>query len=392
MSTVRTPLRDDLCQAVRAVKADIAHSAGLPNACYADGDMLQFERDSVFRDHWTAVAFCHDAPDPGSLYPFEFLGLPLLLVQDRGQNLRVFHNVCSHRGVKLVDGAGTCGRLIRCPYHSWGYGLDGSLQSTPKIGGPHSDEHPEFDRSKHALRDIRSGTMFGVVFVDFSGAAPDFERATAALRERWRDFIDQPLIHVRDGVSAFELELRANWKLAVENYCESYHLPWIHPSLNNYSKLEDHYHIRDDGGVFSGQGTNVYRPTLSADGQAFPGPGELASKWQAQAEYIALYPNILLGMHKDHSFAILLQPKAPDITLERVALFYFDAAVGDDSYDELRRANGVLWRTVFAEDVDVVERMQAGRASPGFEGGVFSPVMDQPTHDFHRWVAAALLR
>ena len=392
MTTLHTPLPHDVRQAVRAVQADIARSAGLPNACYADAEMLQFERDSVFREHWTAVAFCHDAPDPGTVYPFQFLGFPLLLVRDRDEELRVFHNVCSHRGVKLVDHAGTCGRLIRCPYHSWGYALDGRLQSTPKIGGPQSDEHPDFDRSRHGLREIRSAKALGVVFVDFSGAAPDFDQAAEALRMRWTDFIDRPLTHVLDGVSSFELELRANWKLAVENYCESYHLPWVHPSLNTYSRLEDHYHIREDRGTFSGQGSKVYRPTLSAVGQAFPAPDDLPSQWQAQAEYIALYPNVLLGVHKDHIFAILLQPKAPDVTMERIALFYFDEAVRGDSYDELRRANAAQWRTVFAEDVDVVERMQAGRASPGFRGGVFSPAMDQPTHDFHRWVAAALLR
>lgn len=314
----------------------------------------------------------------------------MLLIRDRNDVLRVFHNVCSHRGTQLVDASGPCGRVIRCPYHSWGYALDGQLLSTPKIGGANEDSHADFDPRAHGLRQVRAAILFGTVFVDLSGKAPEFSDFSAPLRARWRNFADRDLIHVSDGFSAFSLELSANWKLAVDNYCESCHLPWVHPSLNSYSRLEDHYHIQDPAKRFSGQGTTVYRPTLSADGRGFPCPADLAERWATQAEYIALFPNVLLGVHKDHAFAILLLPQGPARTLERVAFFYYDEAVKAEKFAALRRANGDLWRTVFVEDVDVVERMQIGRRSPGFEGGVFSPAMDGPSHDFHRWMAARL--
>jgi choline monooxygenase len=89
-----------------------------------------------------------------------------------------------------------------------------------------------------------------------------------------------------------------NWKLAVENYCESYHLPWVHPGLNSYSRLEDHYNIVAPRS-FSGQGTTVYAPALGD--AAFPDFPGLPAKWDTAAEYVALYPNVLFGVHRDHT-------------------------------------------------------------------------------------------
>ena len=108
------------------------------------------------------------------------------------------------------------------------------------------------------------------------------------------------------------------------------------------------------------------------------------------AEYVSVYPNLLLGLQADHLFAMILHPIAPDRTLEDLRIFYVgDEAVGDE-YAKAREATRESWRVVFAEDVGVVEGMQQGRSSPGFDGGIFSEVMDTPTHHFHRWAASKL--
>jgi len=99
---------------------------------------------------------------------------------------------------------------------------------------------------------------------------------------------------------------------------------------------------------------------------------------------------VLLGLQFDHAYAILLQPIACDKTLERLRIFY----VGDEAVSESHAAerSNVLagWREIFIEDVGVVEGMHDGRASPAYSGGVFSPVMETPTHHFHNWVAAKM--
>jgi phenylpropionate dioxygenase-like ring-hydroxylating dioxygenase large terminal subunit len=186
--------------------------------------------------------------------------------------------------------------------------------------------------------------------------------------------------------SRFQLEVNCNWKLAVENYCESYHLPWVHPGLNSYSRLEDHYNI-EESGKFSGQGTLVYRQLKAENGAVFPDFPDVGTKWNEAAEYVAAYPNVLLGVHRDHAFAIILVPEAKDRTVEHVHLYYAEP----DTSDEMRMSNAALWKGVFVEDVFVVEGMQRGRLGSGFDGGKFSPAMDGPTHNFHDWVATQVI-
>ena len=68
---------------------------------------------------------------------------------------------------------------------------------------------------------------------------------------------DRKLINHANDFGYFKLNAKCNWKFAIENYCESYHLPWVHPGLNSYSKIEDHYHIQGLPNRFAGQGTVV---------------------------------------------------------------------------------------------------------------------------------------
>jgi phenylpropionate dioxygenase-like ring-hydroxylating dioxygenase large terminal subunit len=236
---------------------------------------------------------------------------------------------------------------------------------------------------------IRSHIWRDVIFVNVDGKADDFESVHANLLERWKEF-DTPMHHGGD-VSSFKLNVSTNWKLAVENYCESYHLPWIHPGLNSYSRLEDHYNIelRDS---YSGQGTLVYRQLTGENGEAFPDFNGLSDKWDCGAEYIALYPNVLLGVQRDHSFAIVLEPVDCGNTVEHIELYYASSVDSTPELQELRAANASLWKTVFEEDIFVVEGMQRGRHGELFDGGRFSPAMDGPTHNFHHWVASEVCR
>ena len=385
-------LFDHLAQARRP----IAEAMGLPNRCYTDPDHFALERTHLFDQGWTCIGFGKDIPEPGDARPVDHLGTPLLTLRDKDGEIRVFHNVCSHRGMVLVETPTRIRSVIRCPYHSWCYGLDGGLKATPHVGGPGHNAHDAIDRSKLGLRPVRCAVWFDVIFVDMSGKAPDFEDFIRPLAERWWLFDQDELRHAgADG--SFQLEVGCNWKLAVENYCESYHLPWVHPGLNSYSKLEDHDNIIEPG-LFSGQGTRVYNPKLSDDGRRFSdfeslarNPGPAADLWQTRAEYVALYPNVLLGIHRDHFFAIRLEPLSAERTREHVEIYFAgDAALGD-AFSDLRSTLKTMWHEVFVEDVFVVEGMQRGRASPGFEGGVFSPVMDEATHAFHQWVAERLI-
>ncbi|MBL4627378.1 MAG: aromatic ring-hydroxylating dioxygenase subunit alpha [Roseicyclus sp.] len=356
---------------------------GLPNAHYTDPATIAAENAAVLHAGWAALAVGADVPAPGDAKPIEFLGQPLLLLRDDHGTLRVFFNICRHRGMILVDKPRKVEGAIRCPYHSWCYAKDGRLIATPHVGGPGQNTHEGIDRATLGLVGVRSHIWRDVVFINLSGDAPPFEQVHGDLLKRWAEF-EQPMFHGGDD-SRFTLDLATNWKLAVENYCESYHLPWIHPSLNTYSRLEDHYHIEAPG-RFSGQGTYVYRQLKGDNGEVFPDFANLSEHWDAGAEYISVFPNVLMGVHRDHAYAIVLEPVAHNRTREHVHLYY---PVSDSDAD-LRARNTAQWKEVFEEDIFVVEGMQRGRSAQGFDGGRFSPAMDGPTHLFHAWVAARI--
>jgi phenylpropionate dioxygenase-like ring-hydroxylating dioxygenase large terminal subunit len=365
------------------VRQPIERARGLPNAHYIDPAVHAEETQAVLAANWAGLAVASDVPEPGDARPITFLGMPLLLIRDRAGQVRVFHNTCRHRGMILVDAPRKIEGAIRCPYHSWCYSTEGKLVSTPHVGGPGHNTHDGIDRATLGLVELRSHIWFDVVWINVSGTAPAFEDAHAELLERWREF-DKPLYHGGPG-SAFDLEVNCNWKLAVENYCESYHLPWVHPGLNSYSRLEDHYHIEQPG-RFSGQGTLVYRQLTDENGAVFPDFDGLGDTWDKAAEYVAVYPNVLLGVHRDHAFAIVLVPQGPERTVEHVHLYY--PAPGTP--EGLRARNVQQWKSVFEEDIFVVEGMQRGRHAIGFDGGRFAPAMDGPTHMFHDWVAGQM--
>jgi choline monooxygenase len=108
---------------------------------------------------------------------------------------------------------------------------------------------------------------------------------------------------------------------------------------------------------------------------------------ESHAEYISLYPNVLLGLQVDHAFAIILDPVSPGKTIERLELQFVGKSAIEQAFVECRDAVLSAWQEVFAEDIFAVEGMQRGRLSPAFKGGLFSPVLDESTHHFHLWLA-----
>jgi choline monooxygenase len=160
--------------------------------------------------------------------------------------------------------------------------------------------------------------------------------------------------------------------------------------LNSYSRLEDHYNIMF-GEQFAGQGSYAYN-LADVEGTSLPTFPSWPADRMRNAEYVALFPNVLLGIQADHAFAMMLQPLSANRTVEHLRLLFVGNDAADEpSYAASRQAVLNAWRVVFSEDISAVEGMQAGRQSPGFKGGVFSPEMDVPTHYFHKWMARRVL-
>ena len=379
---------------LEVVKKTISKAHGLPNECYTNKEYTLIERKKLFEDKWTVIGTASSLPNVGDLKPFDLLGLPLLIIRNKKNKIKVFHNVCSHRGVKLVDKPGNIRNVIRCPYHSWSYTSDGELVATPHIGGMNKHQSSKFDKSKNNLKEIKSYVWLDLIIVNISDNEIPFEEYIKPLDKRWSKFWnirDRKLINHAHDFGYFKLKAKCNWKFAIENYCESYHLPWIHPGLNGYSKIDDHYHIQGLPNRFAGQGSKKYEQPIKGNKKfnTFP-------NWEKNmlknSEYIALFPNVMIGLHVDHFYVFWLEPLSINKTKEHMQMYYVgsNSANGEELKD-LRKENSRFWKDVMLEDISAIEGMQEGRHSPVYNGGNFSPVMDQPTHQFHKWVANSLI-
>ncbi len=108
-------------------------ATGLPSTAYTSEEFFALEKAKLFHDSWVFVGFAHELDKPGDAIPVSVAGRPLLLVRNDACEIKAFHNVCRHRCLKLVDEPCNVGRVLRCPYHSWTYSLDGELKLTQAL-------------------------------------------------------------------------------------------------------------------------------------------------------------------------------------------------------------------------------------------------------------------
>ncbi len=369
---------------VRRLARTTAGAVGLPREVYTDGAFHDLERDRVLAATWFCVGIASDVAAAGDLVPYDFGGIPLLLLRDAEGTLRAFHNVCSHRGVQLVAEPRHVRGAITCPYHAWTYGLDGRLLRRPRFCGQAQCPDDHFDPVALGLQPVRCEQWHELVFVNLYGNAPPLADYVAPLAARWADR-DFSLLRHGGGL---RFDIRANWKLVVENFCERYHLPSVHPALNRYSPVDHSFEIIGEG-LYCGVGSTSYAPPPVGD-SALPGFPGVAKERARIAEFVALFPNVMFGCLYDHCYAFILQPVAPDHTRERFEFFY----VGDEAMQpELaaQREDCVERRRVInGEDIAIVERLQVGRRSPAMTGGVFSPAFETTTHQFQKTLLGRL--
>lgn len=368
-----------------AVRRPLGEARGLPNAVYTDPAYHRHEMARVLHGGWACLASASEVPDPGDVKPIEFGGAPLVLLRDREGVVRVFHNVCRHRGARLVQEAACRRPGLVCPYHAWSYALDGRLVKTPDVGGPGRHDAEGLDRAATGLLPVRSGQWADFVFVDLSGAAPPLDEHLAPLTRRWQHYDLAGLQRV-DGLA---LTVQANWKLATENYLESYHLPVVHPELNRYSRLDDHYYFEAWPAI--GAGVTSYAPQALAGvaqgGQNLPRLPRLSDQQAAIGEYPVVFPNLWLGVQGDHLFGIVVYPEGPTASREVLHLYTSQGTGGEPAPAAAVEQVMGRWRQVFEEDIGPVQAMQAGRASPAFDGGVLTRFHDPASHRFMQAIA-----
>ena len=354
---------------------------GLPAKAYTSEDFFRLEQERVFAHNWTFIGYAHELAEPGDAVPTMAAGLPVLMLKDADSWIRVFHNVCRHRGLKLVDQPCRFKTTIVCPYHAWTYGLDGRLIRSPHFGGyqQHFPEH--FDPEQHGLVEIRSKVWHDWIFINPGEDAPEFHDYVAPLLEFTGGHdLDRikPMFKVDSG------EFRSNWKFICENFIEPYHVPVAHRVTAAGQPLSDHYLVGN--GRVVGCAVDV-----SSNHQPSKLEGASEGCLDMSAKYLVLFPNFLFFTYDAEVTQInvmLNTPLAPDRTHQRRVIYHLEGQEPSESDIESWRR---LALEVIAEDRALVERMQEGRRSPVTAGGgVLSPVWEESEHYFQRQVMEAV--
>ena len=362
---------------VEPVTCSTEEARGLPAEAYTSERFLDLERRTLFSKRWICIGLVDDVPEPGDATPLEAAGRSVILVRDRAGAVRVFHNYCRHRGMKLLTASARGRSRFTCPYHAWTYALDGTLLRAPHFDGPGRHDTRPVD----GLAQVRSVVWRRLVFVNLSGDAPAFADYIAPLERRWARY-DLRTLRRAERRSC---DVGANWKLVVENFIDYYHLPYVHKGLNRYSPMEDHYPIRE-GDRFFGQGNAHYAARDGASGKlpAFPGLGEAE---RSVTEAVCLFPNLLVTIFDDNLRIILVEPDGAGRCRERIKVFVAGDEAMAPELAPVRRTLVERFQSFNAEDIAIVEGLQDAFATTAFDGGRLSPVFDANVRCFHRLIA-----
>lgn len=340
-----------------ATDPDITVARTLPGSFYSDAAAFDRMRSRIFARTWQWIGTLDDLAEPESLAPRTLLPRcldePLLLSRDADGRLRCMSNVCTHRGNILV-GAACRAKQIRCGYHSRRFDLAGRMTFMPEFRDAQGFPSPADD-----LPQVPLGEWAGQAFTALDPAAP-LEDFLAPVRS---SLANDPVGQLTyDPTRDRDFTVQAHWALYVENYLEGFHIPFVHPALNEAV----------DYGNYATELHRYANLQLAHDGQ-----GAVA------ARYWWVFPNLMLNVYPWGISLNLVEPQAIDRT--RVL---FRSFVWDES--KLDRGAGSGLDRVEAEDETVVEAVARGVRSRLYKHGRYSPSRERGVHHFHRLVCEFL--
>ena len=365
--------------------APIEDASGLPNAAYWSDEWLRLEQEHCFRRAWVFAGAEAELPNPGDMKPIDIGGAPLIIVRDQDGEIRALHNVCRHRGARLVTEP--CNSpTFTCPYHAWRYGLNGKLRARPHFNGANKmDKFDDGGGDKLDLVPVRTETWNGCIFVNVSGDAEPLEDWLQPLLERTTQY---DFSSIR-WAGKLEFEVNANWKLVYENYMEGYHVFAVHPKLLKFAPMNVRWSGEWDRHVFYND--YVFPQLDEGRGEGLPHYPGLSEADAKRGLWFLCFPHFAAEVFPDQFSVLVSYPVAPNKTREELHVFLIGDAATSEEFKDAREATLAMWDDLNREDLGMLELLQQGRLSPAYDGGRLSPHWEGPTHDFGRRVIERIL-
>jgi glycine betaine catabolism A len=358
----------------------------LPGHFYTDPVIFQEEQEKIFEARWFAAVRSAEIDGPGAFRTVDVGRENVVLVRGRDGQLRAFLNVCRHRGARVcMEQSGVAKRNLQCGYHAWTYGLDGKLVAAPNL-----TKMPDIDRAEYGLVSVHLREWLGYAWVCVADEPPSFEETVVgAVTERLSaaDVIDGWDVANLVVGRRISYDVRANWKLIIENFMECYHCATIHPELTEVlPEFADGYAAQ----YFVGHGAAFAEDVkgFTVDGSegvtVIPGVGESHDrKYYA----ITVNPQVFINLVPDHVIFHRMYPVAADRTVVECDWLYLPEVV--ESGQDLGRSVELFHR-VNQQDFDACERCQLAASSKAYaDGGVLVP-SEHHIGAFHTWVTRQL--
>ena len=374
--------RDALGTLAAVAATNFSQADTIPPLLYRSEAVHGLERERIFAREWLCPGLAADVPNPGDYITFSILDQPVLVLRGRDGVIRSFSNVCLHRMMPLVEGRGSCGNKLVCPYHAWTYDTEGKVIGAGHMGG----RDPAFDRKQYRLPELRTEIWEGWIYVTLNPDAPSVESLLAPLRPvvgRYEMAGYIPVVH-QDHL------WKTNWKLLDENFMEGYHLPVAHKAtVGAWFPVEDTEFPEETYDAFTYQ--TFTKDENATYGRAHPSNTRLDGRWRYTSILPTIFPTHMYVLAPDHLWYLSLRPNGTGETQVR-----FGVALAPEVHEALREGRDQwvkdlvdFFDRVNAEDKVVVEGIFKGAQAPLASRGPLS-WLEREIHDFARYLAKRL--
>ncbi|MDA9059659.1 aromatic ring-hydroxylating dioxygenase subunit alpha [Planktomarina temperata] len=289
--------------------------SGLPGWAYFSQELFELECETLFKTHWQFVCHVNEAAEIGAYVTFDVAGERALVIRGHDGILRGFHNLCRHRGSRIVpDARGVCNKAMVCPYHGWAYNLDGGLR-----GIANRDTFPPMQAKKWGLKPLEMEIWNGLVFIRFQ-AGP--QPAVAEILARFDDEIapyDLANMVPTDSNSMDDL-LAVNWKSVRDVDNEGYHVRQAHPGLHQLygdGYFDEPYANGTSRSVGTFNEAYGQRWSVRKYREILPEAENLPLHQRRQWIYFGMFPNFVLGLYPDSVIYYQEVPQSATQTVQR---------------------------------------------------------------------------
>ncbi len=340
---------------------------GLPSWAYTNPEFLEIEKEELFRKTWQIACHVSDVPNVGDYYSFDIVGERALVMRGKDNVVRAFHNVCRHRGSRVVaTERGTCKSAIVCPFHGWSYNLDGTLRAVPQ-----AKSLPKLDPVEHGLPPIEFEIWHGFVFVRFiKGDQP----SVAHMMAPHEDIITHyKMAEVKPYGKMSAQKMAVNWKAVRDVDNEGYHVPVAHPALQD---LYGGGYIDENMGFGVSRSTGVFNDTrdrywsVRNYKKSLPVMEHLPERQRKAWYYYGLFPNMVIMLYPDLVGFYQEFPTGIDSAIQRFSYYALP--------DERRETRASRYLAKRIDDVTGMEDTQLiawsfeALQSSGFKGLILS--------------------